>query len=71
MILLYYIFIFYLYLLNSKIIYNLKWIIFRAGRQKITIFIRMQFLNDIIKSRHGFKTAQKFHKFKVFIKIKN
>ena len=28
----------------------------------------MQFLNDIIKSRHGFKTAQKFHKFRVLIK---
>ena len=27
----------------------------------------MQFLNDIIKSRHGFKTAQKFHKFRVFL----
>ena len=33
-----------------------------AWRQKIAILIRMQFLNDIIKSRHGFKTAQKFHK---------
>ena len=33
------------------------------GRQKIAILIRMQFLNDIIKPRHGFKTAQKFHKF--------
>ena len=30
--------------------------------------IRMQFLNDIIKSRHGFKTVQKFHKFRVFDK---
>ena len=37
-------------------------------RQKIAILIRMQFLNDIIKSRHGFKTAQKIHKFRVFIK---
>ena len=25
----------------------------------------MQFLNDIIILRHGFKTAQKFHKFRV------
>ena len=32
-------------------------------RQKIAMLIRMQFLNDIDKSRHGFKTAQKFHKF--------
>ena len=39
-----------------------------AWRQKIAILIRMQFLNDIIKSRHGFKTAQKFHKFRVCIK---
>ena len=38
-----------------------------AGRQKIAILIRMQFLNDIIKSRHGFKTAQKFRKFRVFL----
>ena len=37
-----------------------------AWRQKIAILIRMQFLNDIIKSKHGFKTAQKFHKFRVF-----
>ena len=35
---------------------------------KLVILIRMQFLNDIIKSRHGFKTAQKFYKFRVFIK---
>ena len=33
--------------------------------------LRMQFLNDIIKSRHGFKTAQKFHKFRVFFKTLN
>ena len=39
-------------------------------RQKIAVLIRMQFLNDIIKLRHGFKTAQKFHKFRVLIKIK-
>ena len=32
-------------------------------RQKIAILIQMQFLNDIIKSEHGFKAAQKFHKF--------
>ena len=37
-------------------------------RQEIAILIRMQFLNDIIKSRHGFKTAHKFHKFRVLIK---
>ena len=30
----------------------------------------MQFLNDIIKSIHGFKTVQKFHKFRVLIKTK-
>ena len=29
----------------------------------------MQFLNDIIKSRHGFKTTQKFHKFLIKIKF--
>ena len=33
---------------------------FKAWHQKIAIVIRMKFLNDIIKSRHGFKTAQKF-----------
>ena len=38
------------------------------GHQKIAILIRIQFLNDIIKSRHGFKAAQKFHKFRIFIK---
>ena len=43
----------------------------QSWRQKIAILIRMQFLNDIIKSRHGFKTAQKFHKFRVFIKTLN
>ena len=37
--------------------------IWETWRQKIAILIRMQFLNDIFKSRHGFKTAQKFHKF--------
>ena len=42
-----------------------------AWRQKIAILFRMQFLNDIIKSRHGFKTAQKIHKFRVFIKTLN
>ena len=42
-----------------------------AWRQKIAILISMQFLNDIIKSRHGFKTAQKFHKFRVFFKTLN
>ena len=36
---------------------------FLSGRQKNAILIQMQFLNDKIKSRHGFKTAQKFHKF--------
>ena len=41
-----------------------------AGCQKIAILIRMHFLNDIIKSRHGFKTAQKFYKFWVLIFIK-
>ena len=30
-----------------------------AWQEKSTILIRMQFLNDMIKSRHGFKTAQK------------
>ena len=39
-----------------------------SWRQKIAILIWMQFLNDIIKSRHGFKAAQKFHKFRVFTK---
>ena len=39
--------------------------------QKIAILIQMQFFNDIIKSRHGFKTAQKFHKFRVLIKSQN
>ena len=28
----------------------------------------MQFLNDIIKLSHGFKTAEKFYKFIVLIK---
>ena len=37
-------------------------------RQKIAIYIRMQLSNNIIKSEHGFKTAQKFHKFRYFIK---
>ena len=32
---------------------------------------KLQFLNDIIKSRYGFKTAQKFHKFRVLIKTLN
>ena len=43
----------------------------QTGRQKIAILIRMQFLNDIIKSRHGFKTAQNLYKFIVFIKTIN
>ena len=43
-------------------------VIHESGHQKIAILIRTQFLNDIIKSRHGFKTAQKFHKFRVLIK---
>ena len=30
---------------------------------KIVILIRMQFLNDIIKSEHRFKAAQKFQSF--------
>ena len=42
-----------------------------AMAQKNTILIRMQFLNDIIKSRHGFKVAQKIHKFRVLIKTLN
>ena len=37
-------------------------------RQNIAILIRMQFLNDIIKSGHSFKNTQKFYKFIVFIK---
>ena len=45
--------------------------ILSSWRQKIAILIRMQLLNDIIKSRHGFKTAQKFHKFRVLIKTLN
>ena len=40
-----------------------------VGRQKIAILIRMQFLNDIIKSRHGFKTTQKVHKFSFYQKF--
>ena len=40
-------------------------------QKKITILIQMQFGNDIIKSGHGFKTAQKFHKFRVLIKTLN
>ena len=42
-----------------------------AWRQKIAILIRMQFLNHIIKSEHGFKTTQKFYKFGVLIKTLN
>ena len=41
----------------------------QAGRQKIASLILMQFLNDIIKSRYGFKTAQKFHKFLIKTKF--
>ena len=33
--------------------------IYRAWRKKIAILIQMQFLNDIIKSEHGFKVAKK------------
>ena len=40
-----------------------------AARQKIAILIRMQFLNDIIKSKHGFKTTQKVHKFLIKTKF--
>ena len=29
----------------------------QTGRQKIAILIRMQFLNDIIKSKHGSKIS--------------
>ena len=51
------------YVMNHFIsLYNTAW------RQKIAILIWMQFLNDINKSRHGFKTVQKYHKFRVFIK---
>ena len=49
----------YLLWFRWNLVHNWAW------RQKIAILIRMQFLNDIIKSRHGFKTAQKFHKFRV------
>ena len=38
--------------------------IYIAWRQKIAILIRRQFLNDIVKPGHGFKAAQKFHKFR-------
>ena len=42
-----------------------------AWRQKMAILIRMQFLNDILKSKHGFKIAQKFLSFMVLIKTLN
>ena len=41
----------------------------QTWHQKIAIFIRMQFLNDIIKSRSGFKTTQDFHKFLIKTKF--
>ena len=31
--------------------------------QKIAIIIQIQFINNIIKSEHDFKAAQKFYKF--------
>ena len=40
----------------------------KQGAKKFAILIRMQFLNDIIKSRHGFKTT---HKITIFIKTLN
>ena len=33
---------------------------------KFAIHVRMQFFNDFIKSGHGFRAAEKFHKFKEF-----
>ena len=47
---------------GSKGIYHQPW------RQKIAILIRMQFLNDVIKSKHDFKIAQKYQSFRVLIK---
>ena len=40
----------------------------QTWRQKIASLIRMQFLNDNIKSEHGFKAAKQFKSF--FIKTK-
>ena len=37
----------------------------RTSRQGVK---NLQFLNDIIESRHGFKNVKKFHKYRVFIK---
>ena len=42
-----------------------------AWWQKIAILLGMQFLNDMIKSKHGFKTAEKFQGFIVLIKTLN
>ena len=42
-----------------------------SWHQKIVILIQMQFLNDIIKSEHGFKVAQNFQSFRVLIKTIN
>ena len=39
---------------------GLNQVIRNQGAKKISIIIWMQFLNDIIKSEHGFKAAQKF-----------
>ena len=60
--------------LSNLMHFQIKWIVYfsckgkywEAWRQKIAILIRMKFLNDIIKSRHGFKAA---HKFRVLIKF--
>ena len=54
-----------LFILIKFISFNSK---VSTWRQKIGILIRIQFLNDIIKLRHGFTAAQKFLKFRVFIK---
>ena len=46
---------------NKKVVfYSFKIIGFDSchGAKKIVILIRMQFLNDLIKSEHGFKAAQ-------------
>ena len=48
-----------------SIIHRITW------RKKIANLILMQFLNDIIKSGHGFKYAQKFRSFIVLIKTLN
>ena len=36
------------------------------GAKKLQYLSGCNFLNDIIKSRHDFKTAQKFNKFRVY-----